>query len=104
MEIESGMYDEKLTLLVVGYQRLGECLSDGVDLGDASTALDANPDVNIGETILAQEEDGLLKLVLESLGFDLLQRTAVHLDQALSALAVSDGGGSFLKEVDRRKC
>ena len=92
-----------LTLLVVCDERLGQGLSDGVDLAGASTALDADPHVDVGEPVGAQQQQRLLQLVLECLGLDLVQGAAVHLDEALTALAVSDGGGSFLKIKNTRK-
>ena len=46
-------------------------MSDGVDLSDASATLDPDPDVHIGETVLAQKQEGFLKLVLEGLGLNL---------------------------------
>ena len=86
-----------LTLLVVGDEGLGEGLPDGVDLGGVSAALDADPDVHVGEAVLAEEQEGLLELVLQGLGLNLVQGTPVHLDEAAPALAVSHGGGGFLK-------
>merc|ERR1712044_86145 len=44
--------------LVVGNQGFGEGLTDSINLRDASTTLDADPYVDIGETIFAQQENG----------------------------------------------
>jgi len=48
-------------------------------------------------TYLAEQQKGLLQFVLQNLGFNLLQRTTVHLQEAVATLAVSDGGGGFLQ-------
>ena len=39
--------------------------------------------------VLAQEQDGLLQLEAQGLRLDKLQRATIHLDQSLSALAIS---------------
>ena len=65
------MFGVGLTFLIVGNERLGKGLTDGIDLSDTSTTLDANPDVNVGKAVLAEQEDRLQKLVLESLGLNL---------------------------------
>ena len=70
--LQTGNKGNKLTLLVVCDQSLGECLSDSVDLSDATTSLDPDPDVDIGEAILAQKQNWFLELVLESLGLNLV--------------------------------
>ena len=45
-----------------------------------TATLDANPDVNVGKAILAQQEDGLLQLELQSTGLNQLQGATVHLN------------------------
>lgn len=45
---------------------------------------------------LAQQENGLLQLVLQHLGLDLIQWLAIDADQATAALAVRNGGRGFL--------
>ena len=67
-----------------------------VDLGGLTTTTDTDADINVGETLLAEEEDGLEDLQAEDLRLDQLQRDTVNTDHALSGLAVSDGGGRFL--------
>jgi len=49
-------------LLVVGDQRLGNGLTDGVDLRSLTTTGDANTDVDVGELVEANNEDGLVDL------------------------------------------
>ena len=87
-------------LLVERNQRLGDGLADGVDLGDMTTTGNADPDVDTGELFLAEQQQRLLELVLQNLGFDLVQRAAVHSQQTLSALAVRNSGGGFLASED----
>ncbi|RUS28058.1 hypothetical protein BC938DRAFT_482394 [Jimgerdemannia flammicorona] len=61
-----------------------------------TTTLDANSDVNVSEALLAEKEDGLVYLKLQNLGLEKLNRRAVHANETLSALDVSDGCGGFL--------
>jgi hypothetical protein len=77
-------------LLVVGDDGLADRLADGVNLGDVATTADADADVDVGETGLAEEEDRLVHLDAEDLRLEELERLAVHLNEAASALAVSD--------------
>lgn len=49
-------------LLVVGDQRLGNGLTDGVDLRSLTTTGDADTDVDVGELVEADNEDGLVDL------------------------------------------
>ncbi len=69
--------------LIVGHKSLGEGLTDGVDLGDATAALDADSDVDLGEPVLAEEEERLLELELQGLGLNLVEGLAVDTDDAL---------------------
>lgn len=49
-------------LLVVGDQRLGNGLTDGVDLRGVTTTGDADADVDVGELVEADDEEGLVDL------------------------------------------
>lgn len=49
-------------LLVVGDDRLGNGLADGVDLRDVTTAADANADVDTGELVQTDDEERLVDL------------------------------------------
>lgn len=53
--------------LVVGDYRLGDCLSDGVDLGGVTTTTDADADVDLGELVETEEQDGLVDLLCRRL-------------------------------------
>jgi hypothetical protein len=83
-------------LLVVGNDGLGESLTDSVDLGSVSTTLDTDTDVNVGELVRANAEDGLVDLELQDIGLDELDGGSVQADETLTGLAVSNGGGGFL--------
>ena len=61
-----------------------------------TTTVDANADVNVAETLLAEEKDDFIDLEFHDLGFEEVKRGSVDTDKTLSALAVSDGGGGFL--------
>lgn len=52
-------------LLVVGDQGLGNGLTDGVDLGSVTTTGDADTDVDTGELVKADDQDGLVDLADE---------------------------------------
>jgi len=49
-------------LLVVGDQGLGDGLADGVDLRGVATSADADADVDLGELVDADDEEGLVDL------------------------------------------
>lgn len=49
-------------LLVVGDDRLGDGLADGVDLRGVTTTGDANADVDTGELVSADDQEGLVDL------------------------------------------
>jgi len=83
-------------LLVVGDNALGNGLTDGVDLGSVTTTTDADADVNAGELVQTEEEDGLVDLEAQNLGLDKAQGLAVDLDEALALLAVCDSSGGLL--------
>lgn len=93
-------------LLVVSDESLGDALTDGVNLGGVSTALDTDAHVDAGKTVAAEEEDGLEGLEAEDLRLDELDRTAVDLDEAAAALAVGDGHRRLLtaEALDLLKC
>lgn len=49
-------------LLVVGDDRLGDGLADGVDLGGVTTTRDADADVDTGELVSADDQERLVDL------------------------------------------
>lgn len=90
-----------LTLLVEGHQRLGDGLTNSVDLGDMTSTADADTDVDAGELLLAEQEHGLLQFVLENLGLDVLDGATVHPQESIAARAISDGCGGLLQRSAR---
>ena len=66
-------------------------LAHGVDLRSVTTTGDADADVDLGELIGAEEEDGLVELRAEDLGGEQLERLAVDTDQALALHTARDG-------------
>lgn len=51
-------------LLVVGDDGLGDGLTDGVDLGGVTTTGDADADVDTGELVSADDQEGLVDLFM----------------------------------------
>lgn len=49
-------------LLVISDDGLGDGLTDGVDLGGVTTTGDTDADVNTGELVLADDQEGLVDL------------------------------------------
>lgn len=111
--------DKRLKLVDDHYDRLGNSLSHGVDLRSVTTTGDANTDINVGysivspsnsgssrlshlrtELVRSKDQDRLVDLVTEDLGFDERKRLSVDLDETAALLAERDGGGSsFLAAV-----
>lgn len=76
-------------LLVVGDEGLGDGLADGVDLGGVATAGDADADVDVGELVEADDEEGLVDLEAEDLRLHEGEGAAVDLDETATSLIVS---------------
>ncbi|GIX66115.1 ATP synthase F1 gamma subunit [Babesia caballi] len=83
-------------LLVVGHDGLGDGLPDGVDLGSETSAAHADPDVDAGDALGADDVEGLKDLGPERLGADVVERAAVDADHARSPGAERDGHGALL--------
>ena len=56
----------RLTFLVPGNEGLGDGLTDRVDLGDVTTTLDTDTDVDLTVPVGAEEEDRLPDLTKEA--------------------------------------
>lgn len=61
-------------------------MTDGVDLGCVSTAGDAHADVDAGELVEADDQEGLVDLESQDLGLDQAEGLSVDLDQSLTSL------------------
>jgi hypothetical protein len=73
-------------LLVVCDDRLGDGLADGVDLGSVTASGDPDADVDTGELVEADNQEGLVDLESQNLGLDQVERLAVDLNQSLTSL------------------
>lgn len=71
-------------LLVVCDNSLGECLSDGVDLGNVTSSSDSDSDIEMLESLEAEEQDGLEYLSSEGLRLKQLDRRAIDPKHSLS--------------------
>ena len=78
---------------IVGDDALGNGLSNGIDLSGETSSLDSDANVEVGEFVLAEDEDGLEGLETEALGLDVLDGLTVDLDQTAALLGESAGGG-----------
>ena len=73
-------------LLVVGDNGLGNSLTDGVDLRCVSTASNSDADIDVGELLKTDDQEGFVDLESKDLGLDEVERLSVNFDQALSSL------------------
>ena len=71
---------------------LSNSLSDGVNLGDLSSTLDLDSDVDLSELVLSDDEDGLVVLVSEEGGLSEGDGLSVESDESTSGGGVSDSG------------
>jgi hypothetical protein len=67
VELDKGLLEQVLgvlvdVLLVVGDEGLGDGLADGVDLGGVTTTGDTDADVDVGELVEADNQEGLVNL------------------------------------------
>jgi hypothetical protein len=84
---------------VVGNDRLGDGGPDGVDLGRDPPPLHPDADVEVGELVLSQDEDGFEDLQPHDLRLDVLDGLPVDLDEAPALLGEGDGRGRLLPVV-----
>lgn len=82
--------------LVVGNQTLGNSLSDGVNLGNVTTAGNLNSDVDVLELVQASQGQWLVDLETQDLWLNKGDRRTVNLDQTLTGLNVSNGSSGLL--------
>ena len=73
-------------LLVVCNDGLGDGLTDGVDLGGVSTTSNSDTDIDTGELVKTDDQDGLVDLESQDLGLDEVEGLSVDLDESLSSL------------------
>ena len=82
--------------LVVGDYRLGNGLSDSIDLGSVTTTGNADSDIDTGELVKADDKEGFVDLESEDFRLCESQRLAVNLDEALACLALGDRSSRLL--------
>merc|ERR1712055_208537 len=80
-------------LLVISDNGAGDSLAYRVNLRNATSTAHTHANVNAGEALFADDENRLLKFVLERFWFNLFEGLSVDLDQSLSRSAVGDGSG-----------
>jgi len=83
-------------LLVVGDNGLGDGLTDGVDLRCVSTTSHSDADIDVGELLETDDEEGFVDLESEDLRLDEVERLSVHLNQSFSGPAVCYRSSSLL--------
>jgi len=93
LELEGG--SGVLVLGEVSNDTLGNSLPQGVDLGNVTTSLDSETDVNSLEPLDTNGEDGLVDLVSEDGRLDDRDGRSVEPDQTLTGSDESDGGGGL---------
>ena len=73
-------------LLIVGDDGLGDGLTDGVNLGSVSTTSYSDADVDTGEFVEADDQEGFVDLESQDLGLDEVERLSVDFNESLSCL------------------
>lgn len=74
-------------LLVVGNDGLGDSLTDSIDLGGLTTTGNTDTDVNTGESVETDDQEGLVDLESQDLWLNQVQRLSVDLNKSLSGLS-----------------
>ena len=73
-------------LLVVGDNRLGNGLTDGIDLGCVSTSCDTDADVDAGELVETDDKERLIDLESQDFRLDEGEGLPVNLDMTFTRL------------------
>ena len=73
-------------LLVVGNDGLGDGLTDGIDLRCVSTTSNSDADIDTGELVETDDQEGFVDLKSQDLGLDEVERLSVDLNESLSCL------------------
>jgi len=83
-------------LLVICNDRLGDSLTDGVNLRCVSTTSNPDADVDACEFVETNDQEGFVDLESQDLWLDEVERLSVNLDESFTGLAVGDCGSSLL--------
>lgn len=90
---------------MVGNDGLSDSSTNGVNLSGHTTTLDTDADVQVGELVLAKDEDRLEGLEAEGLGLDELNGLPIDLNEAAALLGESAGSRRLLPvEQVRGEC
>ena len=68
-----------------------------IDLSNTTTSLHGDADVQVGETLGAEKQNGLDGLHSHALGLHHVNGLTVELHDSLTVLAVSNGNGGLLQ-------
>jgi hypothetical protein len=94
LDLLLGSFIDKL--LVESNDGLGKSLTDSINLRSVTTTLDADSDINVGETFLTQKKNNFVNFELQDLRFKEFDRGTVDADETVTTLAVGNGSGGFL--------
>ena len=64
-------------------------MTNGVDLGCVTTTANSDTDIDVGELVETNNEEGLVDLESQDLGLDEVERFAVDLNKSLTGLIPS---------------
>jgi hypothetical protein len=89
---------------VISDHRLGNGLTDGVNLGRDTTTLHSDADIEIAELVLSDHENWFEYLQAESGGFDQFDGLTIDFDQSAALFGESDGrGGLFSVKIVKKE-
>jgi hypothetical protein len=80
---------------IVSNESSSDCLSDGVNLGGMTSALDTDADVDWTEGILASYKNRFVNLEPEDFWLDEIDWGAIDADEATAFLGMGDSSGSL---------
>jgi hypothetical protein len=93
LSLEVSLLLLRVSLTLIGDDSLGECESDGVELGDETTTSDSDSDVHLLEDGLTEQEIWLEDLVSEDWGSDQLEWNTVDSKSSLTTDAAGNSKG-----------
>jgi hypothetical protein len=90
-------------LLVESNDGLGKSLADSINLRSVTTTLDADSDINVGETFFTQKKDNFVDLELQDLGLEELDGGTVDTDETVTTLKLFNAFGVFFLKKKKKK-
>ena len=94
--LEFSLFGLVLEFLVEGDDSLADSLTDGHNLSGGTTTSDADADVEVGESVGTEEEDGLVDFHSHASGLNEFDGLSVNSDETLTVGNVSDSSGVLL--------